>query len=155
MALDSRMQAAVALNRFGFMPKTGVPSDPRAVQRNSSLHARIESHGSSTPFSRAAVRPLRYPISSTIDHERRMSGRLKISHVAKRSFLASQNVVYRTLSLRPSRLQSRHSADVRLGHKRTSWHVQPISALRPIADIRIASDNLKFNHRSAVSMNGD
>src|SRR6516225_9002082 len=119
----------------------------KAVQRNSSLHARIESHGSSTPFSRAAVRPLRYPISSTIDHERRMRGRLKISHVAKRSVLASQNVVYRTLSLRPSRLQSRHSADVRLGHKRTSWHVQPISALRPIADIRIASDNLKFNHR--------
>ena len=31
MALDSRMQAAVALNRFGFMPKTGVPSDPRAA----------------------------------------------------------------------------------------------------------------------------
>ena len=31
MALDSRMQAAVALNRFGFMPKAGVPSDPRAA----------------------------------------------------------------------------------------------------------------------------
>lgn len=31
MALDSRMQAAVALNRFGFMPKAGVPPDPRAA----------------------------------------------------------------------------------------------------------------------------
>jgi uncharacterized protein (DUF1800 family) len=31
MALDSRTQAAVALNRFGFMPKAGVPSDPRAA----------------------------------------------------------------------------------------------------------------------------
>ena len=31
MALDSRMQAAVALNRFGFMPKAGVPSDPRGA----------------------------------------------------------------------------------------------------------------------------
>lgn len=31
MALDSRMQAAVVLNRFGFMPKAGVPSDPRAA----------------------------------------------------------------------------------------------------------------------------
>jgi uncharacterized protein (DUF1800 family) len=31
MALDSRMQAAVALNRFGVMPKAGVPSDPRAA----------------------------------------------------------------------------------------------------------------------------
>ena len=31
MALDSRAQAAVALNRFGFMPKAGAPSDPRAA----------------------------------------------------------------------------------------------------------------------------
>jgi uncharacterized protein (DUF1800 family) len=31
MALDSRTQAAVALNRFGFIPKAGMPSDPRAV----------------------------------------------------------------------------------------------------------------------------
>ena len=31
MALDSRTQAAVALNRFGFMPKAGVPSDPRTA----------------------------------------------------------------------------------------------------------------------------
>jgi len=31
MALDSRTQAAVALNRFGFMPKAGMPSDPRAA----------------------------------------------------------------------------------------------------------------------------
>src|SRR6516165_6631394 len=102
----------------------------KAVQRNSSLHARIESHGSSTPFSRAAVRPLRYPISSTIDHERRMSGRLKISDVAKRSV--------------PLGVIGRHH-----GTSKT------ISALRPIADVRIASDNLKFNRRSAVSMNGD
>src|SRR6516164_9414091 len=31
MALDSRAKAAVALNRFGFMPKAGAPSDPRAA----------------------------------------------------------------------------------------------------------------------------
>ncbi|HYC18746.1 MAG TPA: DUF1800 family protein [Pseudolabrys sp.] len=31
MALDSRAQAAVALNRFGFTPKAGVPTDPRAA----------------------------------------------------------------------------------------------------------------------------
>ncbi len=31
MALDSRAQAAIALNRFGFMPKRGLPSDPRAA----------------------------------------------------------------------------------------------------------------------------
>jgi len=31
MALDSRTQAAVALNRFGFMPRAGLPSDPRAA----------------------------------------------------------------------------------------------------------------------------
>ena len=31
MALDSRAQAAVALNRFGFMPKAAMPSDPRAA----------------------------------------------------------------------------------------------------------------------------
>src|SRR5215470_8036256 len=31
MALDSRTQAAVALNRFGFMPKAGAPSDPLAA----------------------------------------------------------------------------------------------------------------------------
>jgi len=29
MALDSRAQATIALNRFGFMSKAGVPSDPR------------------------------------------------------------------------------------------------------------------------------
>jgi uncharacterized protein (DUF1800 family) len=31
MALDGRTQAAIALNRFGFMPKADVPSDPRAA----------------------------------------------------------------------------------------------------------------------------
>jgi uncharacterized protein (DUF1800 family) len=31
MALDSHTRAAVALNRFGFMPKAGMASDPRAV----------------------------------------------------------------------------------------------------------------------------
>jgi uncharacterized protein (DUF1800 family) len=31
MALDSRAQAVVALNRFGFMTKAAVPSDPRAA----------------------------------------------------------------------------------------------------------------------------
>src|SRR6516164_10465657 len=31
MTLDSRAQAAVALNRFGFTPKAGAPSDPRAA----------------------------------------------------------------------------------------------------------------------------
>jgi uncharacterized protein (DUF1800 family) len=31
MALDSRAQAAIALNRFGFLPKHGLPSDPRAT----------------------------------------------------------------------------------------------------------------------------
>jgi uncharacterized protein (DUF1800 family) len=31
MALDSRAQATVALNRFGFMSKAGRPSDPRAA----------------------------------------------------------------------------------------------------------------------------
>jgi uncharacterized protein (DUF1800 family) len=31
MALDSRAQAAIALNRFGFMPKGGPPADPRAA----------------------------------------------------------------------------------------------------------------------------
>ena len=31
MALDSHAQAVIALNRFGFTPKTGVPSDPRAA----------------------------------------------------------------------------------------------------------------------------
>jgi len=31
MALDSRAQAAIALNRFGLMPKNGLPADPRAA----------------------------------------------------------------------------------------------------------------------------
>ena len=31
MALDSRAQAAIALSRFGFMPKSGGPADPRAA----------------------------------------------------------------------------------------------------------------------------
>jgi uncharacterized protein (DUF1800 family) len=31
MALDSRIQAAIALNRFGLMPKAGLPADPRAA----------------------------------------------------------------------------------------------------------------------------
>ena len=31
MALDLRTQAAIALNRFGFMPKAGTPPDPRAA----------------------------------------------------------------------------------------------------------------------------
>jgi uncharacterized protein (DUF1800 family) len=31
MALDTRAQAVVTLNRFGFMPKAGVPTDPRAA----------------------------------------------------------------------------------------------------------------------------
>jgi hypothetical protein len=32
MALDSHTQAAVAPNRFGFMSKAGVPSDPRPAR---------------------------------------------------------------------------------------------------------------------------
>jgi uncharacterized protein (DUF1800 family) len=31
MALDSRTQAAIALNRFGLMPKASLPTDPRAA----------------------------------------------------------------------------------------------------------------------------
>ena len=31
MALDSRTQAAIALNRFGLMPKANLPADPRAA----------------------------------------------------------------------------------------------------------------------------
>src|SRR6516165_6938251 len=55
----------------------------KAVQRNSSLRARIESHGSPLRFARGPGLP-RCQTSSTIDHERSMSDRLKVGHGAKR-----------------------------------------------------------------------